>query len=574
MSKTVKVTYNSDTLETKIVVDGHEFDTSRIAGKEVADWAYPFMVRKVRWDGFYDEMVKALEGEKAFDLVFEGSDEALSELREALEEAPVNIVSGEQNNTVTINYDADALTTDITVNGNPFDTSRINGKEIEDWVSPFMMRKIKWDGIFAELKNAIGSEEYEIRFTGSREAGNVLMGECPENVKISCRASKQAGKSNDNANSDDAIELENQAAALDDEGRYSESFQLRLKAADMGNIISLSNLGWHYEFGNGVTQDYNKAFSYYKEAAEAGNAWSQRKTGICYEEGLGVNQDMTEAVRWYLKAAEQGHAESQWAVGTCYLNGYGVAEDEPEAFRWFMESANQGFVNAESALGECYLNGYGIEPNEEEAVKWFEKAAEQEDAFSQCMLGVAYMSNSPFEPNYNVALEWFEKSVANGNNANPQIYISMITCLSDIGYKKMDKYGVGYKEAALTFPEFQRIVEICDFAINNFDCCNAENGIFYLELAKQYGFAENWDKAVKFCEMAANFGVDGAADLLSGYKKAKLLGVGMGVAEKLADSFGLGAAFKLGKAIGNIDGSESIASKGADALKSLFSNDD
>lgn len=41
MAKTVKVTYNSDTLETVITVYGKSFDTSRIEGKEIADWAYP-----------------------------------------------------------------------------------------------------------------------------------------------------------------------------------------------------------------------------------------------------------------------------------------------------------------------------------------------------------------------------------------------------------------------------------------------------------------------------------------------------------------------------------------------------
>lgn len=198
MSKTVKVTYNADTLETTIIVDGKDFDTSRINGKEIADWAYPFMVRKVRWDGFYDEMVKVLGGEKAFDLIFEGSDEALAELKEAWEDAPVNVVSGEQENTVAIAYDADALTTEIIVNGQPFDTSRINGKDIEDWVYPFMMRKVKWDGIFDELKNVLGTDEYEIQFSGSRAAMKVLLEECPETVAISYQKSQNTSAEQQN----------------------------------------------------------------------------------------------------------------------------------------------------------------------------------------------------------------------------------------------------------------------------------------------------------------------------------------------------------------------------------------
>lgn len=83
MSKTVKVTYNSETLMTEITVDGQSFDTSRINGKEIADWAYPFMMRKIKWNGFYDEMVEALGGEKSFDLIFDGSEDDLNELKEA-----------------------------------------------------------------------------------------------------------------------------------------------------------------------------------------------------------------------------------------------------------------------------------------------------------------------------------------------------------------------------------------------------------------------------------------------------------------------------------------------------------
>ena len=50
------------------------------------------MIRKVKWDGFYDEMVDALDGETEFNLVFEGSEDALSELKEAWEDAPVTVI--------------------------------------------------------------------------------------------------------------------------------------------------------------------------------------------------------------------------------------------------------------------------------------------------------------------------------------------------------------------------------------------------------------------------------------------------------------------------------------------------
>ncbi len=131
MSKTVKVTYNADALQTTITVDGQPFDTSRINGKEIEDWAYPFMMRKIKWNGFYDEMVNALDDKKKFNLIFNGSEDALAELKESWDNAPVTVVSEEvSENIVIIEYDESTLTTNITVNGQPLDTSRINGKEI------------------------------------------------------------------------------------------------------------------------------------------------------------------------------------------------------------------------------------------------------------------------------------------------------------------------------------------------------------------------------------------------------------------------------------------------------------
>ena len=64
MGRTVKVVYHADTLQTEITVDGEPFDTSRINGKEIDVWAYPFMLRKIKWNGFYEEMVEALTEKK------------------------------------------------------------------------------------------------------------------------------------------------------------------------------------------------------------------------------------------------------------------------------------------------------------------------------------------------------------------------------------------------------------------------------------------------------------------------------------------------------------------------------
>ena len=67
-----------------------------------------------------------------------------------------------------------------------------------------------------------------------------------------------------------------------------------------------NNLGYAYEKGEGVEQDYAQAVFWYRKAAEQGYAMAQNNMGIMYDNGRGVDQDYDQAVNWYRKAAEQG----------------------------------------------------------------------------------------------------------------------------------------------------------------------------------------------------------------------------------------------------------------------------
>lgn len=62
-----------------------------------------------------------------------------------------------------------------------------------------------------------------------------------------------------------------------------------------------------------VPQEYTKAKIAYVEAAEQGDALAQSQLGFMYAMGQGVFRNYAEAAKWYRKAAEQGHSEAiQW----------------------------------------------------------------------------------------------------------------------------------------------------------------------------------------------------------------------------------------------------------------------
>ena len=74
---------------------------------------------------------------------------------------------------------------------------------------------------------------------------------------------------------------------------------------------------------------------WYRKAADQGNADAQDNVGWLYQHGWGVAQDYAEAMRWYRKAADQGDARAQANIGELYQHGWGVAKNYAEATRWF-----------------------------------------------------------------------------------------------------------------------------------------------------------------------------------------------------------------------------------------------
>ena len=77
-----------------------------------------------------------------------------------------------------------------------------------------------------------------------------------------------------------------------------------------------------------------RAVSVCSRPAEQGNALAQFNLGFMYENGQGMPQDYAEAVKWYRKAADQGDAAAQNNLSLMYAEGQGVAQDYVQANMW------------------------------------------------------------------------------------------------------------------------------------------------------------------------------------------------------------------------------------------------
>ena len=163
---------------------------------------------------------------------------------------------------------------------------------------------------------------------------------------------------------------------------YSDEVKEFYRKAVKGDALAQTGLGYCYENGQGVTQNYGKAIEWYTKAAEQGYALAQNYLGICYASGQGVTQNYGKAVYWYTKAAEQGDARAQYILGDCYAKGRGVTQNYAKAVEWFTKAAEQGDAQAQYNVGVCYYNGEGVTQNYAKAVEWYTKAVERGNVYA------------------------------------------------------------------------------------------------------------------------------------------------------------------------------------------------
>ena len=131
-------------------------------------------------------------------------------------------------------------------------------------------------------------------------------------------------------------------AAFADDVDDSVDYAAFISLAEQGDADAQLYLGFIYEKGEGVPQDYKAAMKWYSLAAEQGDADAQGSLGSMYGMGKGVPQDYRAAVKWTRLAAEQGHPAAQYNLALDYGKGDGVIQDNVYAHMWFNIAASSG----------------------------------------------------------------------------------------------------------------------------------------------------------------------------------------------------------------------------------------
>ncbi|MGV7213998.1 tetratricopeptide repeat protein [Bradyrhizobium sp. UFLA05-112] len=121
-------------------------------------------------------------------------------------------------------------------------------------------------------------------------------------------------------------------------GRWLRSLGVRRGLATIALLILSSGPIEAQSLGQGVSafkrQDYVAASRAFIPLAERGHAAAQSYLGYMFETGRGVPQNYAEAAMWYRRAAEQGDSLAQYSLGLLYDRGLGVPRNIIEASKW------------------------------------------------------------------------------------------------------------------------------------------------------------------------------------------------------------------------------------------------
>jgi TPR repeat protein len=129
-------------------------------------------------------------------------------------------------------------------------------------------------------------------------------------------------------------------------------------------------LGYCYETGRGVVQNFSTANQWYEKAANQGYVDAQYKLGHSYRVGRGVAIDLATAIAWYKKAASNGDGEAMHNVGWMYATGQGVKANAEQGYTWFLEAAKYGEINAQIEIARRLREGDGVAKDSTAAYSW------------------------------------------------------------------------------------------------------------------------------------------------------------------------------------------------------------
>ena len=176
------------------------------------------------------------------------------------------------------------------------------------------------------------------------------------------------------------------------------------------------------------------AYRAWLKVAEKGDAEGQNNVGFLYERGLGVSQDYKQAEAWYMMAAAQGLPSAKHNLAMLTYKGHINNKDWRKSVEWLKEADQMDFSPSTYMLGVLYMRGEGIFKDRDVAFELFKKAAKLGEARGQYMVGYIHQSgmlHPDEESDYERGYLWSAIALMNGFEKARSVMIKASLRMSD-----------------------------------------------------------------------------------------------------------------------------------------------
>ncbi len=185
------------------------------------------------------------------------------------------------------------------------------------------------------------------------------------------------------------------------------------KAAQAGHDNAALTLVDNYNNGECAPVDHAQALSYLAPLLDKNHAGAQSTMAIMHSHGMGVTQDHNKAFAFFHAAAEQNNCTGIYNIGTIYGNGIGRAQDTKKAFEYFTKGDQLGCIDASVALGHFYLSGIDRAVDKNKAREIYQKAVDQGNTEAMTLIVSTYDENNPEEQK--IIMSLLQQAAERGN---------------------------------------------------------------------------------------------------------------------------------------------------------------
>ncbi|MDM5061355.1 sel1 repeat family protein [Aeromonas salmonicida] len=185
--------------------------------------------------------------------------------------------------------------------------------------------------------------------------------------------------------------------------KHDLALQWMIKSANLGDHTAEYMVGFFYEHGQGVAQDYHEAFHWYEIASNNKEKEATKCLARLYKHGQGTERSISKAEELY------SSINADWELAVMYFE----LHNQDKAIQHLLKLPYD--KNAMLLLGSTYCHHPITNPQYHKAIEPYTIAAKLGEHGAMFSLGELYLHGKGIPKNYKEAYFWFSLAQAHGS---------------------------------------------------------------------------------------------------------------------------------------------------------------